>query len=328
MNAWTPPKLRSDSNAEIRDELLPRISVVIPWIGREKYIGATVAALRSQDYPNLEIVVSDNSLSPAARELLGAMGDSGIRVIDRSERRLSSADHFTACIRDATGEYVMILSDDDLIEPTYVSGMYDAIRSHPISSVVLGEQIVIGENDVLIPSDSGANVVEHYHGARFFLSRLVNPRKLPIVTYVSLFARRSDLLMCPYRDYPDGSNSDNYMMLCLALRGDVTISAKKMYYRVYESSSGLKTPFSKLMESCTQFERDVAMLLRTHRSTLSPGFRLMFRLLIRARNGSMMTRRLFSLYRRRMSRGELFVSSCHLALYMFGVGAGTHSAME
>lgn len=319
MNARNKVDTALISPAEDRSETFPLITVVIPWIGREKYIMSTLAALRAQDYPNLEIAVSDNSLSPSARALLSGMDDNFFRVIDRSEKRLSSADHFSACVRDAAGEFVMILSDDDLIEPAYLSGMYDAIRTHPQSSVVIGEQIVIGENDFPDMSRAERAAKAEYHdGAKFFLRRLFNPRKDQVVTYVSLFARRTDLMKVPFRDYPDGSNSDNFMMLFLSLIGDVTVCSRKMYYRVYESSNGLKTPFHRLLVSCVRYERDAAELLRANRATLSLAYRLAFRTMMRLRNCSMMARRLLTLYRRRLDRRELLVSVFQLACYFVG----------
>lgn len=315
------PETRAESitafYASVPNDCVPRISVVIPWIGRPDYIAATVTALQKQDYANLEILISDNSLSTPVIQLLHNAADPRIRIIDRREKRLSSADHFTACLRDATGEFAMILSDDDLIEPRYVSGMFQAIRWHPASTAILGEQIVIGKEYFLEPGDSGEHVVQHYNGTSFFLRRLLNPRNLSIVTYVSLFARRTEMLRFPYRDYPDGSNADNFMMLCLALNGDVTVSSRKMYYRVYESSSGLKTPFEQLLNSCIRYESDVAVIIKNHGRLAS---RFMFRFLVRIRNGSMMTRRLFNLYRHRMDTWEFFASIYRVALYLAGIG--------
>jgi len=317
-NGLTPP----DRHAGIPDtettHTLPRISVVIPWIGREKYISSTLTALREQDYGNLEIIVSDNSMSADAGALLRNIAGDNVRLIERSQVRLSSSEHFTACIADATGEYVMILSDDDLIEPGYISGMYEAIRLHPASSAVLGEQIVIGENDTTIPSDSGVSRMRHIPGTRFILQRLINPRSDLLWTYVSVFGRRLDFLAHPYRDYPDGSNSDNFMMLCLALAGDVTISSKKMYYRIYESSAGLKTPFFKLMQSCVGFERDALTLIGRHDGGTTPSFKVLFRILIRLRNASMMSRRLVTLYRRRMNWRDFICAGWQLVRYLAG----------
>lgn len=301
---------------------LPLISVVIPWIGREKYIAATIAALRAQDYQNVEIIVSDNSLSANSSSFLREIAGAGVRIILRNEARLNSADHFTACIGDAIGEYVMILSDDDLVEPGYLSGMYDSIRCHPSTSAVLGEQIIIGEDDAPIPPDSGPNKVRHVAGIKFLVRRLLNPRVDAIVTYVSVFGRRRDFLMHPYRDYPDGSNSDNFMMLCLAMCGDVSISSKKMYYRVYENSAGLKTPFVSLMESCVGFERDVVELINGC-NDLTRSERRLLRVLIRMRNGSMMARRLFTLYRRRMTPGKFIESAWMLIRYFCGFVMGS-----
>lgn len=210
----------------------------------------------------------------------------------------------------------MILSDDDLVEPGYVSGMMEALRLYPDSSAILGEQIAIGSDHKAHPGDSGHHTVRHFAGVSFMLNRLLRPRALPIITYVSVLARRADMLSFPYRNYPDGSNSDNYMMLCLALGGGVSLSSRTMYYRVYESSAGLRTPFVKLLESCAQYERDAAVLTR-ERLGLIRSFPLRF--LIRVRNASMMGRRLVHMYRRRMTWLQFLVAGGSLLLYLAGL---------
>jgi hypothetical protein len=265
-------------------------------------------------------------MSQSARAMLDALNDGRLRIIDRSSKRLSSADHFSACVRDASGEYMMILSDDDLIEPGYVSGMYDAIHSNSRTIAVLGEQVVIGEHDSPVLPASAEATIQSVDGIKFFFNRLVRPRWQPIITYVSVFARRSDLLRFPYRNYPDGSNSDNFMMLSLALHGGVTISSRRLYYRVYESSSGLRATFTDLMKSCAMFEHDAMGLLSAADSGVGVGRRLALRTLLRVRNCSMMGRRLFTLYRRRMGIQEFIAANGRLVGYFCGVTP--HSALK
>lgn len=297
----------------------PLITVFVPWIGREAFIKQTIASLTRQDYPNLEILLSDNSLAPAKSPLLEEIQDPRIRIIRRADRHLSAAEHYAACLRDARGEFVMILSDDDLIEPGYVSSMYTAIAAEPATSVCLGEQIAIDEHTNRLPTDSGPARIVWYDGVKFFLGRLLNPRRLPIITYMSLLARRTDMLQHSYRDYPDGSNSDNYMMLALSLSGKVAVSSRKMYYRIYASSAGLATPFSRLLTACAQYERDAAALLRGNRARTGVTTRLALRILIHVRNSTVMSRRLFTLYRRRLSPGQFLGCLARLSLYVCGI---------
>jgi glycosyltransferase involved in cell wall biosynthesis len=298
------------------DTAAPRITVLVPWIGRPQYIEHALAALLRQDYPNLEILVSDNSLTPQPHPF-ASISDPRVRVVRRSERRLSAAEHYNLCLLEAQGVFVMILSDDDLIGPKYVSSMYEAFLRDPGVKVCVGEQIAIGPDDLLAPSDAGPVSVRIYAGVSFVLSRLVRPRALPLITYMSLMARRSDMLSLGYRDYPQGSNADNFMMFALALSGHVAVSTCKMYYRIYEASAGLAMPFGRLLVSCVEFEADIARLLRGRRGQIHARQRCALRLLIRARNFSMMSRRLLTLYRRRLDWRAYGASLLALLRYGF-----------
>lgn len=298
---------------------LPLITVFVPWIGREPFIGHAIRSLLQQDYPNLEILISDNSLSPAARPLIADFHDPRMRIIERAQRRLTPAAHFEACLQDARGEYVMILSDDDLIEPRYVSSMYEAIRSRPDVTVCIGEQIEIGEHDNVTPPASSAVHFRSYDGAGFLTRRLLNLHGLPIFTYMSLFARRADMLQHSYRDYPDGSHTDNYMMMALAISGRVAVSSAKFYYRIYEKSAGLSTPFPSLLAACTQYERDARLLLRRARRRIGTLSSFVLRALLHIRTSGVMYRRLFQMYRKRLQPTEFFISLARLLLYTLGI---------
>jgi glycosyltransferase involved in cell wall biosynthesis len=298
---------------------LPLITVFVPWIGREAYIQQAIESLLRQDYPRLEILISDNSLSHSARSVIGALEDPRIRLIERSERRLSAAAHYEACLRDARGEYVMILSDDDVAEPRYISSMYEAMTSRPGVTVCIGEQIAIGKNDDVRPPPSSGVHFEIYHGPAFVVRRLLNSRSMPIITYMSLFARRADMLRYPYRDYPDGSHSDNYMFIALALDGQVAVSSAKLYYRIYESSGGLSTPFGFLLIACSRYKRDMAQLLRRHRQELGIATASVIRILIHAKTSALMGRRLLGMYRKRMRPARFAASLVQLAFYACGI---------
>lgn len=298
---------------------LPLISVIIPTIGRPKFIRQTIIAALTQDYPRLEILISDNAPSVPTKKLVADLNYERLRIIERPER-LESAIHFTRCLEDAAGEFVMFLSDDDLIQPNYISEMYKGMSRDAQVKVCLGTQKIIDESQSDPPEASPeTNQIQIHPGPRFFLNKLLRPKMNSIVTYVSLFARRSELLANGgWRNYPDGSNSDNYAFFRLAMQGKVALAPTVMFYRVYSTSVGLGTPFWKLTRSCADYEGEVREWLRANPSRSPALIRILLPSLIRIRNTRMMTNRLFRLYLRRLAPKD-FATACLLLLrYAFG----------
>lgn len=240
------------------------VSIIVPTIGRPKYFVDTIRSILAQTYSHLQILISDNAPEVASAPLLVAAGisDARIDMVNRLERLDFSA-HMNACLAEVRGTYVMILSDDDQITPGYVEEMVQVMQLRTEVIVCLGRQIRINEHDIgVMPNILSDSPQSIFDGVAFLKGSLSNNLQTGVLTYISMFARKSDILQAGgFKHYPDGSHADNFIIFNLALRGNVVLSRNLMFYRVYLSSSGLKTPFSALLESTKAYTRDSALLL-------------------------------------------------------------------
>lgn len=100
----------------------PRFSIVIPTCERHETLHYCIqSALAQQDFDDYEIIVSDNASSPATRETVEAFQSEKIRYI-RTPRRLAMTNNFEFAVAHSTGDYVIVIGDDDGLMP-------DALRT-------------------------------------------------------------------------------------------------------------------------------------------------------------------------------------------------------
>lgn len=116
---------------------IPKVSIVIPTYNRKNMLAEALNSALDQDYPNLEIIVTDNASTDGTQELMIRYAKD-IRVqYTRHEKNMGAGFNFTNGYTNlATGEYVLLLNDDDyLIDNSYISKAIDLIMQDP--SIVL-----------------------------------------------------------------------------------------------------------------------------------------------------------------------------------------------
>jgi glycosyltransferase involved in cell wall biosynthesis len=97
----------------------PKVSIGVPTRNRCCYLQATVASALAQTYGNLEIVISDNYSSDDTRQYLSSIQDARVRIIFQNSD-IGMVGNFNAVLNGASGEFFLLLSDDDLLEPTAI----------------------------------------------------------------------------------------------------------------------------------------------------------------------------------------------------------------
>lgn len=272
------------------------VTIVVPTIGRPKYIGRTLDSILSQNYENLEILISDNYPSISSSVTLKGYLDPRIKIISQS-RRLGFSEHMNVCLAASSGDYLMILSDDDIISSNYVSEMVGILQGDGVT-VAVGTQEAIGENDFFIRDieNPDSRVIS---GDAYIYNMLSGKLDISVLTYFSLFARRKDIVKIGFKDYPDGSNADNFLFFSLALKGSVGVSGVWMGYRVYNASSGLSTPFSNLYTATWLYDQSIASMIYS-RNRISVLRRLKLRAIFKWSSRSMLLARLSKIYKGNM----------------------------
>ncbi len=107
----------------------PLFTVIIPQKDRAEYLGATLQTCMIQDYPNFEVIVSDdcsvdNSVE-VAQEL--ARRDCRIKVFPH-DHHLGMHDNFEFALNQVRPGYVMALGGDDALTPNCIWRMYELIK--------------------------------------------------------------------------------------------------------------------------------------------------------------------------------------------------------
>lgn len=105
----------------------PKVSIVVPVYGVEKYIGECIESLLAQSYSNLEILLVDDGGKDCSGEICDRYADQDdrIRVIHKPNGGAASARNVG--IDEATGEYICFVDGDDLIEKDHVRHLWTAM---------------------------------------------------------------------------------------------------------------------------------------------------------------------------------------------------------
>src|SRR5438094_6813362 len=101
-------------------------SVVIPTHNRLHLLRDALETIRRQSYSDWEVVVFDNASRDPIREHVISLNDERIRYA-RSEKFLPVTSSWNEAISRATGEYVVLLGDDDGLVPHYFNRLKEII---------------------------------------------------------------------------------------------------------------------------------------------------------------------------------------------------------
>lgn len=109
-------------------EEYPRITVIIPEKNRAEYLGWTLKTCIMQEYPNFEIIVSDDCSDDNSAEVALEMAkiDSRIRVFAH-DHHLGMRDNFEFALSQVQPGYVFALGGDDGICAGGVQRMYELL---------------------------------------------------------------------------------------------------------------------------------------------------------------------------------------------------------
>lgn len=108
---------------------LPRFTIIIPQKNRSEYIGHTIRTCMMQDYPNLEILVSDDCSDDDSVKVVQQLMaiDSRVKLFAH-EKHLGMRDNFEFVLNQVKPGYVMALGGDDGLAPGAIRRMLEILR--------------------------------------------------------------------------------------------------------------------------------------------------------------------------------------------------------
>jgi glycosyltransferase involved in cell wall biosynthesis len=127
---------------------LPLVTIAIPTYNRIKYLKQALASAMAQTYSNIEIVVLDNASTDGTKEFLGKINDARLKVIYRKEN-VGSVENMCQSLYESTGKYILILSDDDVIDEKIIEVAISDIKNEKISFWFCSAEIINSEGKFL-----------------------------------------------------------------------------------------------------------------------------------------------------------------------------------
>ncbi|WDL69823.1 glycosyltransferase family 2 protein [Helicobacter winghamensis] len=108
----------------------PKVSIILTTYNREYFFTESIESLLEQDYPNLEIIISDDGSSDNTFNIACeyAQENPHIKVVQNAHTK-GSAGNRNNGLDHASGELVMLLDDDDLLFKEAISQMINVYLS-------------------------------------------------------------------------------------------------------------------------------------------------------------------------------------------------------
>ena len=122
-------KLNKMNKKKIAPQSLPWFTVIIPQKDRAEYIEHTLKTCMIQDYPNFEIIVSDDCSEDDSVAVIQELAkkDSRIKLFAHQEH-LGMHDNFEFALNQVKPGYVIALGGDDGLTPGCIWRMYAIIK--------------------------------------------------------------------------------------------------------------------------------------------------------------------------------------------------------
>ena len=120
------------------NEEMPLVSIVITSFNREKYIEDAIKTSLSQNYQNIEVIISDNCSTDSTKEIIKKyLSDPRIKYYVNKTNIGMNANFLKATNELSNGKYITYVSSDDyLINENFITEAIIRIKKYPNIALV------------------------------------------------------------------------------------------------------------------------------------------------------------------------------------------------
>lgn len=118
------------------------VSVVIPIFDGLPYLIETVDSVLAQTYPNIELVLVDGGSTDGSRDWVETFEHPRV-IKDYLQEGTRAAGTWTRASELATGDYVKLLCQDDLLHPSAIEMQVSDLESHPSAGLAIAQRDII-----------------------------------------------------------------------------------------------------------------------------------------------------------------------------------------
>jgi glycosyltransferase involved in cell wall biosynthesis len=239
----------------------PLVSILIPTYNRPHYLAQALKSALAQTYPNIEIIISDNSDNDNTRFVVEHfqtdLGITNIRYV-KNKSNIGPAANQQQCMQLASGEYVNFLMDDDLFDPSKIERMAGYLTRFPGVTLVTSRKSIIDDANRAIQLSPDtvpfANfaIYETFVNGRAAMATMLRDRINYIGEPTTALFRKADLTE-PFGVFYGKkafNNVDVATWLALLKRGDLVYISDPLSSFRRHSTQISGSPLSQMAELC------------------------------------------------------------------------------
>src|SRR5262245_23189300 len=130
------------------------VTVAVPVYKRLDFLSNAIQSVASQDYPNIELIVSDNGMNGTRIPEIVKQNYPRPFRFRQEPATVPLVAHFNHILQDASGHYYVMLCDDDEISPNFVSELAAILQADPRVALAIARQEVMNFSGRVIRTSS------------------------------------------------------------------------------------------------------------------------------------------------------------------------------
>ena len=128
----------------------PLVSIGMPVYNGERYIQEAIDSLLAQDYPNFELVISDNASTDETPAICRKYAERDHRIkLHCQPQNVGAVKNFETVLNIAQGKYFMWAAADDRWHPEFIRTLVVELMNNPSSNLAMSACELINESGQL-----------------------------------------------------------------------------------------------------------------------------------------------------------------------------------
>jgi GT2 family glycosyltransferase len=135
---------------------VPKVSICIPTYKRPELLRIAIDSCLAQTFQDFEILIGDDSPDMQTEKMVGELCFAQAIRYTRNVPRCGQAGNINQLFGQAKGEFLVLLHDDDMLEPTALEDLITPLEGNPDVVASFGKQYVISDEGIILNSESEA----------------------------------------------------------------------------------------------------------------------------------------------------------------------------
>lgn len=204
-----------------------KFSFILPaWKGR--YLREAILSILNQSCRDFELIVVDDCSPDPLEKIVEAFKDPRIEY-HRNEHNIGGRDlvaQWNHCLEYAKGSYVVLATDDDIYEPTFLSSFVPLISCHPEANLCRGRILQVDSNNRIKEID---RCYKQFLSKEEFIYHMLHGMKGGIPQYI--FKRQALIEKGGFVNFPKAWSADDATAIMMADNGVLTSQEHVVRFR-------------------------------------------------------------------------------------------------